>query len=359
MENRLSLPEMVEDEFRRFSFTPSVMPQRGSVAILHPRRDLSPEPENVVDTPPPESPTFEPENVFATPTHSRSNSLSASMATMEYDGLSLRRSSLTLSEPRSLSPLPVADGGWGSYGGHRRSISLSRSVTPSMSVGTLRRSDTTNTQTTNASSTLYYSRTSGTPSSLQSVAVRPRFDYGGHQQTLSINGSELDDADPFDDGYVVPVSDGFAPRTQNLAPEAPGPSNAGTFGSLPPPYERYPEIAIGPTKGGEGEIDLGVREPDAFLPLAAAAIQLGDEGVRQRRDNGGAAGAVVVVAPIAGQDSGELKEWKGKKLATVRRWHIVLSGIVALLIGLAVGLGVGLGIGLNKGKELEYVDLFL
>ena len=197
---------MLEPNVRR---SPSMTAQRDSLVAFsrdHDRRIASPEDPayesdrgNVFDTPP-RSPSLESENVFATPINSRPNSM-RSLEDEYDDGLSLHGSgsSLSLSGSRSLSPLPVADGWGGSHLMHRRSVSLSRSATPSLSAGTLRRSDTANTHTTNASSILSSSRASAAPSSLRSIApARPRFDYGGHQQTLSINGSELEDNDPFE-----------------------------------------------------------------------------------------------------------------------------------------------------------------
>jgi len=363
MEHRLPLPrEMEEDEFRRFSFTSSVVPQRGSVVFN--RVASVREPENAFETPPGTS-YHEPENIFATPTNSRPNSSYGSLADVgEFgaDATSTHRGSLTLSVSRSLSPISVADGGWGQFGTYHRSVSLSRSATPSISATSssgsigLRRSNTANTHTTSNSSTLYSipsqtSELSSPPSPIHSIApIRPRFDYGGHQQTLSIGGSELDEADPFGDGFEVPVGDGFAPHAQRPVTSSVA-SDSGSFGSLPPPYTQYPGY-IAP-KPEDSEIDLGVA---VMEPVAGSGVPSAeDEGMRRRRES-------RRVAPIGGgipeggndvdrDASGAAKEWHQKKLLGSRGWLVVLAAIVALLIGIAVGLGVGLGIAHKSNSD--------
>jgi hypothetical protein len=202
---------------------------------------------------------------------------------------------------------------------------------------------------------------SGPPSPVHSVApVRPQFDYGGHQQTLSIAGSELDEGDPFGDSFEMPVGDGFAPHAQrpHTSSAVSHISRTGSFGSLPPPYTQYAgHTSPKPEDGEEG--DLGV--------VRASVSDSGvGEGVQRRRSRRVGAAAVVPlpvgngVVPNANADanananandtSGADKEWRNKRLFGGRLWIIVLAGIIALLVGIAVGLGVGLGIGLQKAK---------
>ncbi|KAF8541654.1 hypothetical protein BDD12DRAFT_489801 [Trichophaea hybrida] len=363
MEHRLPLPrEMEEDEFRRLSFTSSVA-QRNSVVFSHVPSVR--EPENTFETPP-GARYHEPIDVFATPTNSRPNSSHGSLAdACEFgaDATSTHRGSLTLSVPRSLSLISVADGGWGQY---RRSISLPRSATPSISVASssgsigLRRSNTANTHTTSTSSIIYsipsqISGLSSPPSPIQSIApVRPRFDYSGHQQTLSVGGSELDDADPFGDGFEIPVGDGFAPHNQRT-PTSSAASDSGSFGSLPPPYTQYPGF-ISP-KPENSEIDLGLAVVE---PVAGSGIPLAeDDGVRRRRESRrvtpvGGVGIAEERNDMDENASGAAKEWHQKKVLGSRIWLFVLAAIAALLVGIAVGLGVGLGIARRSESDRDH-----
>lgn len=192
--------------------------------------------------------------------------------------------------------------------------------------------------------------------------VRPQFDYGGHQQTLSINGSEVDEPDPFGDGFEIPVGDGFRPHTHrqihNITqrpPTSSAVSHNGSFGSLPPPYTEYTLTAS--PKPEDDEIDLNVVV-NPVVTNSDPGISMGDGDVRRRsrRNPGVALAAVVGVGHTGGADGGEdtsgaTKEWREKRIFGSRLWLIVLSGAVALLVGIAVGLGVGLGIGAAKSKE--------
>lgn len=388
MENRLHLStDIVEDEYRRHSFASSVVPQRGSVAFT--TRDFtSPaisiqEADNVFDTPPVSPTVVGRDDVFATPTNSQPSSANVSL--VDLSDFSTRtpsevpRSSIS-SEPRSLSSITIADGGWSyGFGGHRRSVSLSRSITPSLSVTSgvsgLHRSNTATSHGTSNSSTLYsipsnisgissnISGISSPPSPRQVVApVRPHFNYGGHQQTLSINGSELDESDPFGDGFEIPVGDGFRPHMHNRVhiisqrpPTSSAVSHNGSFGSLPPPYTEYTLHTRSP-KPDDGEIDLGV----AVRPVSTnsdSGISMGDGDVRRRSRRSAAvvAGAGIGVANMRNDEGGEdssgaTKEWRERRIFGSRAWLIILSGVVALLVGVAVGLGVGLGIGVAKSK---------
>ncbi|KAI5788395.1 hypothetical protein EDC01DRAFT_163273 [Geopyxis carbonaria] len=317
-------------------------------------------------------------NVFATPTHSEPVSPSASMVDVNVFSTpppSIYRNSFSLSLPRSPSPIPVADGHRGSYYAHNRSLSLSRSVTPSLSTSseytgpTLNRSNTTGTSN---SSTLYsipshMSQISSPPSPLQAIpSQRPQFNYNGHQQTLSIHDSELDEVeDPFIDGFVVPVGDGFAPHRVPRGPSSSAASDVGTI-SLPPPYTQYAELQAPKPEHGVGIIAMR----SAHSSGNSASSILGDsEGQRQSRGAGvvlpaigvgvadgqgvgTGAGAGAGAENESGADhSGAHKEWKEKKWMGGRIWVMVASGLVALLVGLAVGLGVGLGIGYKKGSS--------
>jgi hypothetical protein len=245
-----------------------------------------------------------------------------------------------------------------------------------VSVSGLQRSNTTTTHNTATSnnSTLYsipsnLSEMSAPPSPIHSVApVRPQFDYGGHQQTLSIAGSELEEGDPFGDSFEMPVGDGFAPHNQRpqTSSAVSHISRTGSFGSLPPPYTQYAGAAghISPKPEDVEEGDLGVAR--ASVLQSDSGVALGEGGPRRRSRRAGAV-AVVPVDVGNGVDSnatanadpngdpndtnGAAKEWRNKRLFGGRLWIIVLAGIVALLVGIAVGLGVGLGIGLQKAKE--------
>ena len=400
MENGPSFPrEMEEDDRHRLSFASVALHPRSSIALS--RGVVAPairNPDNVFEDPlePPtdnDDDDDEPENVFATPTNSRRSSSSGFQgelgagSTVSSPSSSTHRSSLALSVPRSPSLMSVADGWGGHHGVFRRSISLTRSVTPSLSAASgsvgLRRSNTANTantHTTSNSSTLYSmpSHTSGLsspPSPIHSIApVRPRFDYSGHQQTLSVDGSSVDigDPDPFSDGLEVPVTDGFAPRAPRPVASSAA-SHTGSFGSLPPPYTQYPGYV--PPKPEDSEIDLGVAAVaavDPTAPLADSDVSTGDdEGIRRRRAAAvaavaAAAAAAAAAAPGAGatggansggdadgDPSGAVKEWREKRFLGGRPWLMVLSGLAALLLGVALGLGVGLGIGLKRGSKLR------
>jgi len=324
---------------------------------------IQPIQENVFATPP-GSPR--PSNVFATPVHSRNpspidfdrgDSRESTFAPSVY---SLRRDSSFSSSRRSSSPIRVANGGY--FPHHRASSSLAPSIISNSSAHAsgfgLHRSNTVATNTTNStnSSTLYsipsqLSQFSSPPSPLPSIApVRPRFDYGGHQQSiypLSVHSnSDIGEHnhDPFGDGFEIPVGDGFAPHHQRQPP-----SIASTE---PPPYSMYPDQP--PLKPEERGIVADVQSnPDS-----------GFSAGEDRRDS-----RVVILSPVGGtgagqargvngggpdnldDGSGAAKEWKEKRWLGVKARIILLGLGMGLMLLLAVGLGVGLGMGLKKSSD--------
>jgi hypothetical protein len=192
---------------------------------------------------------------------------------------------------------------------------------------------------------------------MNSIApVRPRFDYGGHQQTLSIHGSELDEVDPFGDNFEVPVGDGFAPHTaRTLVPRV-----SSDNGSLPPPYSQYPDLTPKPEDHNPSPIPT---DPDSGGGLAEGGDEVRRRQSRRREStiSERRRGAVAVV-PVSGIEaravgnnlddpSGALKEWGHKPIYAGRPCILILAGVATLLVGLAIGLGVGLGIGLHKAEK--------
>jgi hypothetical protein len=392
MEKRTSCSRESQDYDRRYSFASTIPSQSsGSLSRVAPSNTIreggersESRGENILSTPP-RTPLHEPENIFADPRDDTRPSSRAESSDFGSEDMTInQRNSLALSVPRSLSPtISVADGGWG----YRHSLSLTRSASPSVSASSigLRRSNTAATdatQTTTNSSTLYsipshISGLSSHPASIRSIApVRPRFDYSGHQQTLSMGGSELGgseigdigEGDPFIDSYEVPVADGFAPHAQRPPPSSAASDN-GSFGSLPPPYTQYPGFA---TPKPEDEIDLGVSVQPIITVSEVGmgpgpAIQVDDGGrIRRRRESRRTMPLMAGTAGVAGMQSmsdhpggsdpeispsGAHKEWHQRRILGGRAWVLLLGGLLSLLIGIAVGLGVGLGIGQRNSRN--------
>jgi len=317
--------------------------------------NIQPIQENVFATPP-GSPR--PSNVFATPVHSRSPSPvdlgDSRESTFVPSVYSLRRDS-SFSSRRSSSPIRVANGGY--FPHHRVSSSLAPSIISDSSAHAtgLHRSNTVATNTTNStnSSTLYsipsqLSQFSSPPSPLPSIApVRPRFDYGGHQQSiypLSVHSnSDIGEHDPFGDGFEIPVGDGFAPHHQRQPP-----SIASTE---PPPYSMYPDQP--PLKPEERGIAADVQSnPDSGFSVGEDRR---DSRVGILPSAGGAGAGQAIGVNGGGPDnlddgSGAAKEWKEKRWLGVKARVIILGLGIGLVLLLAVGLGVGLGMGLRKSS---------
>ncbi|CUS13571.1 unnamed protein product [Tuber aestivum] len=366
MENRLPL----RDTPRLFPLVPSdtdydedsrYSRSEGSVTFV--ADNIQPIQENVFATPP-SSPR--PSNVFATPVHSRCpspvdlNRGDLGESTLAPSTYSIRRDS-SFSSRRSRSPFRAVSGGYPPQ--HRVSSSLAPSIISNSSghaTGSgLYRSNTVATNTTNStnSSTLYsipsqLSQLSSPPSPLPSIApVRPRFDYGGHQQSiypLSVHSnSDISEPDPFGDGFEIPVGDGFAPHHQ-IQP----PSIASTE---PPPYSMYPDQL--PSKPEERGIVADFRSnSDSGFSMGEDA-----EGHRDTRmvipplvvgaDAGQVVGANGRGSRHPDDRSGAAKEWKEKRWLGIKARIVVLGLGIGLLVLLAVGLGVGLGMGLRKSSS--------
>lgn len=178
-----------------------------------------------------------------------------------------------------------------------------------------------------------------------------------------MHSSELgpvDGTDPFGDGFVVPVGDGFAPRHthQRRGPASAVGSQAST---LPPPYSEYPGQHI-PAKIDENAAAVSPMAPvPAFDQSARDATRTAGIGVAGNEpessnlrggDGGeGGNGRVVYNGEYNTEDhSGATKEWRDKKWLIGWRFLMLMAAMI-LAVGIAVGLGVGLGIGLRSSKK--------
>lgn len=146
-----------------------------------------------------------------------------------------------------------------------------------------------------------------------------------------------EDDDPFADGFIIPVGDGFAPHHQRAAamgfPAAPS-----SVGSIePPPYTRYPkpeEVGAPLMHNGDSGVDVG-----------------GVSGAEDRRNHGSALGSAGGAGLLVGADmmdrdgdddaSGASKEWMQKRVFGFRLLAVMAVALV-LLLAIGVGLGVGL-----------------
>lgn len=169
----------------------------------------------------------------------------------------------------------------------------------------------------------------------------------------------LEEDDPFADGFMIPVGDGFAPHHQRPPPALVFPPGANSVGGVePPPYTRYPDQP-------KPEDDVGV--PLEMHPSNGdSGIDVGRVGEEDRRNSRQVLAAVDGVGLLGGaglvggggdrgdpddDGSGARKEWEQKRVLGFKLRAIVLGVAIALVVLLAVGLGVGLGIGLKPSAQ--------